>query len=289
VVGGGAAVNLVEQLLSRIREKQRTIIVIGDAMVDRWVHGRMLQCQDGYPKFVQEEVIEVPGGAANAERCLMEWGIETSLYSYAQPNCAIKCRYVEKDRIVFRADDDKLPTHQETPLQKWKLEQVYGVIEYAGGVLLSDYNKGVLTPEYICKIVDLCKKCGIPCVADCKREPGMYVGCILKGNAEWCSRTKVNLLTKNMVITYGYDAPTVSGKSIELFNLPPVICTNHVGAGDCFAVHLTLALAYGFSLKEAAALAHSAGRVYVQSPHNRPPMPAEIAADLSSFSAPTLS
>jgi sugar/nucleoside kinase (ribokinase family) len=56
---------------------------------------------------------------------------------------------------------------------------------------------------------------------------------------------------------------------------------NHVGAGDCFAAHLTLALAYGFSLKEAAGLAHSAGRVYVQSFHNHPPFPTDIAADMS--------
>lgn len=61
----------------------------------------------------------------------------------------------------------------------------------------------------------------------------------------------------------------------------PVKIVSHVGAGDCFAAHLALALAYGFSLKEAAVLAHSAGRVYVQSLHNIPPHPAEILADMS--------
>lgn len=58
-----------------------------------------------------------------------------------------------------------------------------------------------------------------------------------------------------------------------------VNCVSHVGAGDCFAAHLVLALAHGFSLEDAAAIAHSAGRVYVQHEHNRPPMPEEIAED----------
>ena len=56
---------------------------------------------------------------------------------------------------------------------------------------------------------------------------------------------------------------------------------NHVGAGDCFAAHLILGLAYGLSLEDAATVAHSAGRVYVQFPHNRPPLPSEIVADFA--------
>ena len=62
--------------------------------------------------------------------------------------------------------------------------------------------------------------------------------------------------------------------------LPKVNCINHVGAGDCFGAHLVLALMYGFSLEDAATIAHSAGRVYVQHLHNRPPLPEEIEEDL---------
>jgi len=60
-----------------------------------------------------------------------------------------------------------------------------------------------------------------------------------------------------------------------------VECKSHVGAGDCFAAHLTLALAHGIPLEQAAAIAHSAGRVYVQHLHGRPPYPIEIRKDLS--------
>jgi sugar/nucleoside kinase (ribokinase family) len=145
--------------------------------------------------------------------------------------------------------------------------------------LISDYNKGFLTKEFICEIVNICRKRNVPCVADAKREPEVYTGCILKGNAEWAHTTKINLLHENLVLTYGKNPPTVNAKAVGIGS-EPVECINHVGAGDCFAAHLTLALAYGFSLEEAAALAHSAGRVYVQHPHNRAPWPKEVAEDL---------
>ena len=69
-------------------------------------------------------------------------------------------------------------------------------------------------------------------------------------------------------------------ESATVFSKNLVRVVSHVGAGDCFGAHIVLALAHGFSLREAAALAHSAGRVYVQFPHNRAPRPEEIAADL---------
>ena len=86
-----------------------------------------------------------------------------------------------------------------------------------------------------------------------------------------------------LVRTFGADTPDIyDGRfSPEIPPLAPVECVNHVGAGDCFAAHLALAMAHSLSLVDAVAIAHSAGRVYVQHPHNRPPTPDEIKKDLS--------
>ena len=266
--------NLVERLFSCIREKRRQVVVIGDVMVDRWIDGRMEQCQDGCPKFVQEKVTDTPGGAANAERCLSGWGVATSLYGYALNDCPIKYRYVEDSRIVFRADDDGEATRSSG--YKWAHQLGLEMVGHAGAVLLSDYDKGFLTPEFIREIARICMERCIPCIADVKRESSIYQGCILKANSDWYIR-----YGHADVVTRGKDSPLLD-ELIQVRYLPTVRCVNHVGAGDCFAAHLTLALAYGFSLDESAVLAHSAGRVYVQSPYNRPPLPAEIAEDLSS-------
>ena len=290
-------INLVDRLIGEIGKQRKRVVILGDVMIDRWVHGHLAPCQDNCPKFVQEEIVEVPGGAANAERCLSQWGAQTALYGQVQNECPIKTRYVEDGRIVFRADNDG-------PVQGWRWvrDLALEMVQCASGVLLSDYDKGFLTPDYIKEVVAVCQKHGILCVADAKRGPEVYEGCILKANFEWQRKNRGWMKTVKTVFigTNGENAPdvwtirddgewrnnsweVVPGEIITLSsNLPCTPCINHVGAGDCFAAHLTLALTYGLSLREAAVLAHSAGRVYVQFQHNRPPHPSEIAADLAS-------
>jgi len=185
----------------------------------------------------------------------------------------VKCRYIENGNIRFRVDGNEFGVSREIGNREMTLEMV----GCSDGVLLSDYDKGVLTPELIGEISTACQKRSIPCVADCKRGPHIYKECVLKGNSDWNNKYGQSFI--NQVITLGARCPEVECVTVGA-ELPPVECVNHVGAGDCFAAHLTLALAYGFSLKDATALAHSAGRVYVQHPHSRPPGPEEIVADL---------
>ncbi len=158
-------------------------------------------------------------------------------------------------------------------------------------VLLSDYDKGFLTPEFIRKIIDSCNQRNIPCIADVKREPELYGGAVIKCNEEYQRKYNKSLsclvhdsdMPYNLVVTAGQLTPIIwyEGELQKGFKtLPPVQCVNHVGAGDCFAVHLTLALSHGFSLKESAEIAYSAGRVYVQHRHNKPPCLDEIRADV---------
>ena len=274
--------NLVQHLKDEIERKQRRIVVCGDAMTDRWVHGRVLECQDGCPKFIgHQDIVETPGGAANAANSLSYWNVVTSLRSYSPHDYPIKTRYVDHDgRIVFRTDSEYPVLRDLDDDLELALEQV----RKADAVLLSDYDKGFLTPDLIAAVIGLCKERGTPCVADAKRGAELYAGAVVKGNKDWHLKHRCD---GPKVITLGSTAPGVMEEGSHLLvaigrciGLPPVECINHVGAGDCFVAHLTLALTYGFSLEDAAALAHSAGRVYVQHPHNRPPRPEEIEADL---------
>ncbi len=276
-----------------IRAARRRVVVIGDTMADRWISGRVAECQDGCPKFVQDgTAIETPGGADNAAASLMNWGTNVSLYGFADGDCPVKVRYVDRDgKIVFRADDDG-PRDRGNYYARVRASAME-MCHHAGAVLLSDYDKGLLTPEFIRDVAELCRARGVPCVADCKRPPDAYAGCVLKCNADYQRAHNQRLAQlayddaapQCLVVTYGPTNPIVWCDSYSTglnCDLPPVKCVNHVGAGDCFAAHLALALAYGFSLKEAAALAHSAGRAYVQYPHNRPPYPSDVVADLAS-------
>ena len=295
--------NLARRLQDEVNKRRPRIVVCGDAMVDQWVHGRIEDCQDGCPKFVEESRMTTPGGAANAARCLDLWDpVIVDLFSCNELEeeivlgdaYPIKTRFVKPDgKILIRWDSEPRPNTKWYRPHNLALEMV----GCAAGVLLSDYDKGFLTPEFIRKVVDLCKERGIPCVADCKREPDLYFGATIKCNKDWNDRHYHSpkgqwnhRVGGPWVLTLGERQcvvnPTGQYDDTHLCGVekPAVKCVNHVGAGDCFGAHLTLALACGFSLQDAAALAHSAGRVYVQHPHNRPPYPDEIAADLDGAS-----
>lgn len=270
--------NLAQQLLNRVKEKRKTILFIGDAMIDHWIHGHLEDCQDGCQKFMEESYYTTPGGVCNAATSITDWQVIASCPGVIGGNH--KYRFIGKDNhTVFRWDSEHATKLKD--VIELKQEKALSEISKSHAVLLSDYDKGFLTPELIQKVIAKCYINGIPCVADCKRGPEIYKGAILKGNAAWVYKHKANLLTKNLVVTFGHASPTVNGRSTPP-TYPDVPCVNHVGAGDCFAAHLILALAYGFSLIDAATIAHSAGRVYVQFPHNRPPTPQEIIDDLES-------
>lgn len=264
--------DMVADLLRMIHNSPKLIIVVGDAMMDVWLHGQRTASNDGCPKLVVEKRESRLGGAANAVRSLMHWGGRVELFCRAA-SYTTKTRLVEDGTIVMRVDDDSVE-----PLDYYHRLLLLETVPFARAVLLSDYDKGVLDADLVGWITALCARHAIPCVADCKRAPVFYKGCILKGNQEWCSEHATNWFSTVDVVTMGASRPCVFGENVG-DHLPDVECVNHVGAGDCFAAHLALALAYGFTLKDAAALAHSAGRVYVQKPYNEPPHPEDIARD----------
>lgn len=272
---GHTTVNLVDRLIEADRRSPKTILVVGDPMTDIYVRGRLEKCEDGCCKLLQEDCSIVPGGAHNAARTLDHWKVSV-VYPFATYPGAVKTRFMVGDKCLFRHDDDSCK-FDYTSVRNRVLTMMSG--QYFDAVLISDYDKGVMTADFISQVTSLCNKRGIPCVADCKRAPEIYRGAILKCNDKYhlkwapCSAD---------VVTRGADNPIVSGV-VTNWSLLPVKCTNHVGAGDCFAAHLTLALAYGFDLASAAVIAHAAGRTYVQARHNEPPWPSDIRADAESW------
>ena len=283
--------NVVELLIEADRQEPKRILVVGDCMLDTYVYGKLYpHCQEGCPKFVKESHVVVPGGAANAARSLKQWNCQVECLPGISPLVPEKVRFMVDDQCIFRYDDDYcglMPDAvQEHAMHHLKTQPV-------DAVLMSDYDKGMLSLWFLRSVAEHCASAGIPCVADCKRHPSVYcpdLGVILKGNNEYFKQYAERARTRESraVTTYGGTQPLVWDRgdcwtAWQIGVVPSSVkCVNHVGAGDCFAAHMTLALAHKFSLKDAVGIAHSAGRVYVQHRHNRPPLPQEVAADFVS-------
>lgn len=278
--------NPVEHIIHEDNKKPRRILVVGDGMMDVYVHGKLSKCQDGCDKITEENYVEVGGGACNAARSLMHW--RARKVCLFVPGVSTKTRFMVDGKVHLRYDDERYdvnynPLRDEVLecIREWKPE----------GILLSDYDKGVFCRDFVRKIVAECKRSKVPCVADAKLHPDYYSGTVIKGNEVWFEKFRTDMIHSKdkIVVTMGADEPNIWDDGWRPYHndkLPTVKCVNHVGAGDCFAAHLTLALACGLSLKDAAAAAHSAGRVYVQRQHNSPPHPQDILRDATSMVTP---
>jgi D-beta-D-heptose 7-phosphate kinase/D-beta-D-heptose 1-phosphate adenosyltransferase len=262
--------NLVEKLIALDAASPKTVMIVGDSMWDDWVHGRMDTCQERCPKFVEGSRVETPGGAANAARQLEHWKCEKK--GVFGLSSARKIRFLVDDQNVFRHD----------------LEEGHGIpidaafIRNFDALLISDYMKGSLKGLIIREAIDYCRERSLPVVSDCKRAPEWYAGSVMKICRRYYDAHQPFALPLDTraVLTQGSQPPVVLHPNMgyaERTFAPDAPCRNHIGAGDCFSAHLTLALAHGFALEDAAAIAHCAGQVYVQHIHARPPWPHEIA------------
>lgn len=276
--------NLAKRLLASCMEKRKKVIVIGDSMHDEYIDGRLQIGQEDCMKFIELNRIIVDGGSENAANSINHWP-NVGVYRISGPSGfdSVKTRFMVNGKCVFRHDLDS-DASEELQDDERELAIAYLADADFDAILISDYDKGFMTPNFIWTVIDIAVAKGVPVVADAKREPGIYKGAVLKCNIQYAKLFDVNPLdTPSYVITHGNMTPTVRENGMIVWRHPSresKSCVNHVGAGDCFAAHLTLALSHGFSLEDAAELAHSSGRVYVQHPHNRAPWPHEISRDI---------
>lgn len=280
-------VNPVSKLIELDKQTPRRILVVGDAMTDIYVHGKIhTSCQDNCIKFVEDSRVLVPGGAANAGRSLKHWFSRVgSVYEHRYG--PVKTRFLVDNKIIFRHDNDSINCDLDfirdtiiNSLDAWNPE----------GILISDYDKGLINDRLIYYIVEFCRRNNAICVSDMKQNPYIYKGTILKCNQDYQQKYNQQLSEmvygpdneQDLVVTTGPYTPIVWDNSRLQKGfpfLPPVNCINHIGAGDCFAAHLTLALTHGMNLRDATMIAYSASRIYVQHYHNEPPKPYDIEED----------
>ena len=176
------------------------------------------------------------------------------------------------------------------PLSKETEEKVIMQMEKAiplhDAVILSDYNIGLLTDRVIKKAIELCKKYNKIIVVDSQKDldrfqgvtsmtPNQpdsekFVGFFIKDN-ETLEKAGKELLNKtnadSALITLGGDGMALFEKNgnfvkVPVFNKTDVF--DVTGAGDTVVATYTLALAAGFSKKDAAILGNLAASIVIR-------------------------
>ena len=191
---------------SRILDLQaRSILVIGDVMLDRFVDGKVNRLSPEAPvpvlELAQESVM--PGGAANVACNLAGLGCDVRLLSVSGNDPAGRKlaqllgtnlsvdfhQIIDTDRPTttktrFRADGQQVLRVDEeitSPVGHTTAEQLLttfrDAVQSVELVVLSDYAKGAVAPDIVRQVIDIARKAGKRVVTDPKlADFSIYAG-----------------------------------------------------------------------------------------------------------------
>ncbi len=304
-------VNLSIKRLNTLRSKFKglKIAVVGDMMLDCYFRGDVKRISPEAPVPVVEVENEFYrfGGAANVALNVLKLGgipspigvigydnygtIFSSLINESgildegiivdesRPTTA-KTRVIADSQHVVRIDkESKQYLNRET--QNKIFSYIQGNIKQFDGIILQDYNKGVLTPSLIEKIIALANENKVLITVDPKfnnffayknvtvfkpnrKEAEDVLGIKIK-NDEDISEVGKKLLeklnAKNILLTLGEGGIAVFEKGMTEKRMPTKArkVADVSGAGDTVISTLTMAIATGANIFEASYLANYAG------------------------------
>ncbi|MEO8377838.1 MAG: bifunctional ADP-heptose synthase, partial [Candidatus Sumerlaeota bacterium] len=291
----------------------RRILVIGDVIADHYIRGRVtrLSPEAPVPILQVEEDQWLPGGAANVAKNITALGARADLVGIIGDDEAgvrvsamlaedkllrphmmvekkmptiLKTRCIAQGQQMLRLDREVVGSPSAATLRAAET-CITKLMKSCDGVILSDYGKGFLEPDFIQRLIAMAGKNDVRVFVDPKGHDYMrYRGATAltpnQGEAALASKIPIvddeslnkaaKVLRKQiacdiLVITRGAQGVSVfprSGKSIllpakarEVFDV--------TGAGDTFISVFALGLTAGASPADAAALGNFAGGVVV--------------------------
>lgn len=297
--------------MDRIRNRKPNIAVVGDLMIDHYLWGSCNRISPEAPVQVVsvEKESSVLGGAGNVITNLLSLGSDVSIFSVVGDDengkemkrllseasvksinifneigrrTTKKSRIISSNQQVIRYDDETteniLLSSQFHLLEALKKELFsYDLI------ILSDYGKGVLTPNLTKDIISLAKDFNKPILVDPKGvDYSKYRGAtLLTPNKQEASiATNISIVDQNSLtiavknlkdeLQLDYSIVTLSEDGIALLDdemeLIPTVARevfDVTGAGDTVIASLGVALSSGFSIKEACEFANKAAALVV--------------------------
>jgi len=303
-------ISISKSRLQKIKKnfKGKKIAVIGDMMLDCYFWGEVKRISPEAPVPIVEVDNEFYrfGGAANCAlniarlggtpvpvgiigkenygsiflSLLDEASIDASgiLVDERRPTTA-KTRVIADSQHVVRIDKES-KEYIPAELQKKILDYLENHFQSLHGIILQDYNKGMLPPKLIQKIISLANKHNILITVDPKfnnffsyknvtvfkpnrKEAGDILGMQIKTDADITAAGKKllsKLNAKYILLTLGESGIAVFEKGKE-YRTPTKArkVADVSGAGDTVISTLTMAMAAGATILEATYLANYAG------------------------------
>lgn len=301
----------VESLFSQA--DQIRCLVLGDLMLDEYLWGKAERISPEAPVQVVDVIREELrlGGAGNVVNNLVALGVRVSVCSVAgddqngwsllnefgRRNVAVDAVFLDparrtsrKTRVVAANQQIvRIDRESREPLSATYQKQVCDwVAAHAGEyqvVVLSDYNKGVLTPAVISSAVSSASAAGVPVLIDPKgSEYIRYAGATIltpnRKEAEAASGVTIRDLAslnaaaetimnsvglQYLLVTRSEEGMSLFSRDAEAVHIPTVAreVFDVSGAGDTVLATLAVGVASGLEMAEAARLANVAAGIAV--------------------------
>ncbi|MGH9787738.1 MAG: bifunctional heptose 7-phosphate kinase/heptose 1-phosphate adenyltransferase [Candidatus Acidiferrales bacterium] len=322
-------------LIRRFRGKR--LAVVGDLMLDRFIRGRVARISPEAPVPVVE--VNQPetqhlGGAGNVAANLAALGARPAVFGVVgrdeaartlrrelasnriaaggvvadpQRPTTVKTRIIAEHQHVVRADQE-----QAAPLPRALERRLLAAFRRAAprldGVILSDYDKGVLTEALTAELLALCQAQRLPVFVDLKApkrlDPGVTLVLVNQRRAEEIAGREIDsektlqlvgrhLMARfpcsTLVVTRGAQGMVVFEKGrrrtsalrVAAVRTRPWEVFDVTGAGDTVMAALALATVAGATPGQAAALANAAAGIVVGKLGTAVATPAELLESLA--------
>lgn len=289
------------------------LLVVGDVMLDEYIWGecRRISAEAPVP------VVEIgrrsyrPGGAANVAANAVSLGAGAALVGVtgrdreaallkdeiaalgvaseglltdeARPTTT-KTRVVAFQQQVVRLDaEKKMPL--PPALEATALRHVERLLPGATACVISDYQKGVVTPALAQAVIAMARRAGLPVVIDPKsRDFSLYRGASvvtpnvqeaeraanreLNGDGDFARVTRFLLKVLGagaLLVTRGAEGMSLFRSGCDPLHIPAVARTvfDVTGAGDTAVSTLALCLGAGLPIEDAARIANAAAGIVV--------------------------
>ena len=289
------------------------VLVVGDVMLDRYAYGDVNRISPEAPVPVLNITRETAmlGSAGNVLANLHGLDVRTSIVSIVGDDApgrivramamakgadaldlivagdrptTVKSRFVAANQQMMRADSE-LGHPIDGALEDAIIRRATAAMQGAGAVIVSDYNKGVITPNVVRGVIRAAREAGIPVCVDPKKTDGAVYrdADVLKPNRkELAELSGMDVATDDDVVraarflidTHAVGAVVATrsqdGMSIVTRDAPAIhLRTEAVevfdvsGAGDTVIATMAALLAAGADLVAACVAANAAGGIVV--------------------------
>lgn len=287
------------------------ILVIGDIMLDHYVRGTVSRFSPEAPVPVllkesehyylggagnvfsnihslggNADILSIIGDDTNAEivrNMVSEKSTLSVLIETPNRKTTTKSRYIGNSHHLLRVDHEDY--HDiDTDTESTLIGKIESIVQFYDCVVIEDYNKGLLTPNLIVSIVELCNSKRVRVIVDPKiKNVECYSGCTtIKPNlSEFC-----NLINKKISASDTDQLVHEARSFLEKLNIESILITlseNGIlyvtryesyhspgypievsdvsGAGDTVTAMFALCLSSGIDTKETLKLCNIAGSV----------------------------